>query len=115
MICKEKVFYHSATQAEAARLDLIAIHKTNKANARLVVYRCRDCGLFHLGHLRREQKPQAAPEIKPPSASDLRRAEKHKAKVAARKAERAERYRDWKETLRHIEWMIDQDFAARAK
>jgi hypothetical protein len=103
MLCKQKIVFHTTAIAEAARREYCAQHKTDK--------RGQHCGKFHLGHLRRKSKPQPAPEPKQPTAGDLRRAEK---RADARKAERAVRYGDWAETLRHVARLIDRDFANRA-
>jgi hypothetical protein len=110
MQCREKILFHTAAIAEAARREYCAAHKKNKRNRRLVVYPCHHCGKFHLGHLRR--KPLAvvaAPPVKQPTAGDLRRAEKRAAKAAARKAERAARYADWAETMRHVKFLVDRE------
>jgi hypothetical protein len=94
MDCKQKITFHSAAIAEDARQGFIAAHKADRRNARLTVYTCHHCGKFHLGHLRRESKPQPVPEPKQPTARELRRAEKHTAKKAERKSARALQYAD---------------------
>jgi hypothetical protein len=115
MDCKQKITFHSAAIAEDARQGYVATHKTDKRNARLTVYPCHHCGKFHLGHLRRKPVAvQAAPKVKQPTAGDLRRAAKRAAKEADRKAARAELYKDWAETMRHVAWLIERDFASRA-
>jgi len=103
MQCKQKIVFHTAAIAEAARQGYAATHKTDKRNPRLMAYPCPHCGLFHLGHLRRKPVAvQAAPPVKQPTARELRRAEKHAAKKAERKSAPALQYADWAETLRHV-------------
>jgi hypothetical protein len=109
MKCSEKVTYHNAAMAEAARVDLIRRNKTDKRNARLVCYTCRDCGNWHVGHLRRITQ-QAAPvpkQVKGPKPGQLRRA----AAKAAEKVAKQELYADWTETLRFVRLMADREIA----
>lgn len=80
MKCSQKVWYPNAVLAEEARRKLVQCAGHDHAQKRLVVYPCRDCGKFHVGHLRRSlntpvverNKPEPTPE-KLPTWGQLRR------------------------------------------
>jgi hypothetical protein len=79
--CKKR-WYTIAAIAEEERQRLIAIATDKPRAKQLVVYCCRDCNLFHIGHLRRRlpdtaATPKPAPATsKPPTAGQIRRAGK---------------------------------------
>ena len=89
-----------ATEAQATAVltrDVARYKRTGTGGTswkRLVVYRCWNCKLWHLG-----RASKAGPPVKPPTAGDLRRAAKRSAKEADPKAARAELYKDWQETI----------------
>jgi hypothetical protein len=117
MACHAKKIIH-ATQvaAWAALQSLVEKDPHDPRNPRLHAYWCPHCPGWHVGHIRKVQPPKpAAPAPKQPSPHDLRRAEKHAAKIAARKSERALKYADWAETMRHVAFLIERDFASRAR
>lgn len=112
MKCKEKVAYHNREMADAARLDIIASNKRDPRNKQLVVYNCRDCGLLHVGHVRRRlanqpARAKAAPAVKPPTPGQLRR-------KAAKEAEQTERnafYADYHQTLQFCKMLVDRELS----
>jgi hypothetical protein len=108
MECKKKICYHDAAIAEDARQRYIRENKTDKRNDRLVCYKCRDCGKWHLGHLRRIAQAALAPKPpKGPTPGELRRA----AKRAAEKAERQKFYQDYHNTLVFCQQLTDNEIA----
>jgi hypothetical protein len=113
MKCSEKVVYLSAWQAEQARRGLLANPRDKQAAARLVVYHCRDCKQYHVGHLRKMQpspkKPKAEP--KPPTPGEIRRSQRRAAESAERKAF----FADWHDTLKHVARMVDAEIARMEK
>lgn len=98
--CKKR-WYLTATIAEQERQRLIATATDKKHARQFVVYCCRDCKLFHVGHLRRrfadqvKQIPVEKPAPKPPTAAQLRRAEKRLEKDNARAARHAMKQAGW--------------------
>ena len=110
MQCKEKVTYHSAAMAEEARVDMVRRYSKDKRSTRFVCYVCRDCGLWHVGHLRSSliEKPAAAPkQPKGPTPGEQRRA----AAKAAEKAERQKFYQDYHDTLVFCRQLTDRRMA----
>lgn len=101
MTCKEKVWYPTRALAEDALRGLIKTTSDRKAAGHLVVYPCRDCPNFHVGHLRRSFRkmptltPAPVPVQKPKNAAQLRRAEKKLEKATARQARHGLREAGW--------------------
>jgi hypothetical protein len=109
MQCAEKVWYPTAVLAEKARRELIVRAKDKRAAKRLVVYNCRDCGKFHIGHVRPAfNKP--AKEY-PPSARQRRagkRIEKTNAKNNRRALEQIGYYFDLATAARRAKESVDE-------
>jgi len=78
MKCQEKVWYPTAVDAEEARRKMESKSRDKQRAKGLVVYHCRDCKKFHVGHLRasygkpKAETPAPAPP-KIPSIGDLKR------------------------------------------
>jgi hypothetical protein len=129
--CKKR-WYTIAAIAEEERQRLIAIATDKPRAKQLVVYCCRDCNLFHIGHLRRRlpdtaATPKPAPATsKPPTAGQIRRAGKRLEKDKARTARHglreagwniddlgiaADRAQDLADSLRHAKRIADELFA----
>lgn len=71
-----KIQYFDPMDAEHTRRRMVAQGKTDKSAKRLVVYLCRDCKRYHVGHKRNEPKPvevKPKPPKKIPSVSELKR------------------------------------------
>jgi hypothetical protein len=114
MKCKEKVPYHNREMAAEALRAIIAKNKRDPRNKQLVVYNCRDCGLWHVGHLRRRLLNQPAPRVpapkpavKTPTPGQLRRA----AAKAAAKAAHDAMFADYTDTLRIARILADREIA----
>ena len=112
MQCKEKVPHHNRAMADEALRALIAQNKRDPRNKQLVVYNCRDCGLWHVGHLRRRltnqpAPPRPKPAVKPPTPGQLRRA----ARKAEERAKHDAFYADYAENLRICKILMDREFA----
>jgi hypothetical protein len=97
--CKKR-WYLTSADAEKERQRLIATATDKPRAKQLVVYCCRDCNLFHVGHLRRrfadmpKLTPAPAPQ-KPPTAGQLRRAAEKLEKDNARTARHGLREAGW--------------------
>ncbi|MGA7382245.1 MAG: hypothetical protein WBX03_15455 [Terriglobales bacterium] len=86
MKCAEKVWYPTAALAEKALKELVKKANDKQAAKRLVVYPCRDCGKFHVGHMRAAFVKQ--PQEHQPSARQ-RRAVKAVEKSNAKRSRKA--------------------------
>jgi hypothetical protein len=80
--CPQKRWYLTAGDAEHDRAQMAAAAKRrgDKSHVRLCVYPCKDCGLYHVGHVRpsygrpvSEPKPATASAPKVPAHGELRR------------------------------------------
>jgi hypothetical protein len=112
MKCKEKVVYHDAALAEVARVDLIRRNPKDPRNKTLVCYTCRDCGKWHVGHLRNMAQPVAPKpkKVKGPTPGQQRRAERK----AAEKAAKQKLFADYTENLQIAKILIDRELARYA-
>jgi len=86
MKCAEKIWYPTKILAEKARRELVENARDKQAAKRLVVYPCRDCKQFHVGHVRAAFGKQ--PQEYPASARQ-RRALKQEEKQSAKNNRRA--------------------------
>lgn len=112
MQCKEKVVYHNAALAEAARVDMVRRNPKDPRNKTLVCYTCRDCGHWHVGHLRSRPQPAAATpkKVKGPTPGQQRRA----AKKLAEKQAKQKMFADYHENLQIAKILIDRELARYA-
>jgi hypothetical protein len=134
--CKKR-WYLNGADAEKERQRLIATATDKPRAKQLAVYVCRDCNLYHVGHLRRRFRdmpkltPAPAPAAtKPQTAAQLRRAGKRLEKDNARTARHnmrqagwevdslevaADRAKDFLDSYQHALRMRDELFAGKRK
>ena len=113
MKCHQKICYHDGATAEDAQQRYIRDHKTDKRNARLVCYICRDCGKWHLGHMRRKQRATPKP-VKQLTPGQLARKERKAAEREAHRAARRVLFADYIENLNICKVLIDRELARYA-
>jgi hypothetical protein len=134
--CKKR-WYLNGADAEKERQRLIATATDKPRAKQLAVYVCRDCNLYHVGHLRRSflKMPKltpapAAPVQKTKTAGQLRREEQKLEKDNARNARHnmrqagwevdsleiaADRAKDYLDSIQHAIRMRDELFAGLRK
>lgn len=104
MNCKEKIWYPTLEMAQQARIETIEIASDKKHAKQLVTYQCRDCRMFHVGHLRRrfpdmpKLTPAPVPIQKPKTPAQIRRANKRLEKDNIRQARFALNVAGWNVT-----------------
>jgi|SRR5215469_15795599 len=108
--CTKKSYASEAEALAVLELTVATAKRTGKGGKsykRLNAYKCQCCGLWHLGRA----NEVFAPPVKGPTAGELRRAEKRKAKRDAERAAHDALYADYTDTLRICRMLVDREIS----
>lgn len=106
MPCADKIQYSTQVEAERAVRKMKRQPIKGHGLRRLNAYQCPECGWYHVGRYAPRMKPTTA-EPKPATPRQQRRAAKQKAAEQARQR----MFEDWRDTLRHVARMVDDELA----
>jgi len=110
MTCTKRSYATQAEADEALGRAIAQAKRTRRGGTsykRLNVYRCQQCGLFHLGRGNKLVVHKPAPAPKPPTPGQQRRQQARQSAQAARQAF----FADYRQTLEFCRILIDREIA----